>query len=524
MDITGTINLWKDYDVTALPLLPTALSPKTENGVTVKEYYFDGYTTIDGRVRSFLRIHEHPNARAILLFLPDSTGDMKPARAMFERGYTVATLDYLGKRAGAVSTIYPDSLEACNVYGKTEFQAQDDILGSGFFIWTCAARRALRLIKQIYPEQKIFALGVGLGGSTVYKLCIFDDGLTAAATTLNILPPVRGEGNSIINYRAALDNNAYAQSTTVPLFISVASNDEDGSLDAMSELAQTTASLKCFRIVARAFKGGIKTVANQIDNYFQTFLNSIVLKPTPELTAANSENNLYFNISVKKPDGVSDERWFKTVELYAAFCVENPTHRNWTNIPIISLGNDAYLAHVDVLQDTKPVYAFVNMTDAYGNIFSSPVLAVVPRTLGIPSQSTVQRRMIYDGSLGTDVWTSPNGGTVSMKRGPYDIAGVTSDNNILVSFKPGDMLYTAETDSILQIIISGKPQNVTVEVSDGEKKYTTTVEITDSTEWHKFTLSPNDFKGEGTLTDLSKIMILKIIGGGELAISSVLWV
>ena len=36
MDITSPINLWKDYDVSALPLNVSELSPKTENDITVK--------------------------------------------------------------------------------------------------------------------------------------------------------------------------------------------------------------------------------------------------------------------------------------------------------------------------------------------------------------------------------------------------------------------------------------------------------------------------------------------------------
>ena len=46
MDITSPINLWKNYDVLALPLNKSALSQKTENDYTVKEFYFDGYTTV----------------------------------------------------------------------------------------------------------------------------------------------------------------------------------------------------------------------------------------------------------------------------------------------------------------------------------------------------------------------------------------------------------------------------------------------------------------------------------------------
>ena len=73
----------------------------------------------------------------------------------------------------------------------------------------------------------IFALGVGLGGSTVYKLSAFDDGPAACATLLNIIPNVIGEGNAIINYRASIDNYAYAKISKIPMFMAIATNDAE---------------------------------------------------------------------------------------------------------------------------------------------------------------------------------------------------------------------------------------------------------------------------------------------------------
>ena len=73
VDITSPINLWKNYDVLALPLNKSALSQKTENGFTVKEYYFDGYTTVDGRTRTYIKIYERQDAKGVVLYLADKT-------------------------------------------------------------------------------------------------------------------------------------------------------------------------------------------------------------------------------------------------------------------------------------------------------------------------------------------------------------------------------------------------------------------------------------------------------------------
>lgn len=524
MDITGTLNLWKDYDLSALPLNVSALSEKTENGRRVKEYYFDGYTTVDGKARAFIRIVENTDPIGVILYLPDREEDKKFVQTMLDRGFTVAELNYSGHESGKSRfTVYPQSLASCNTI-EHEFTATDDALTSRWFIWACIARRATILLRNLYGDKKLFAFGKGLGGSTVYKLCAFDDGLTAAATALNILPTVTGTGNPIINYRAALDNNAYAPNTKTPIFISVASNAIDGSLDDMAALAQNTASIACFRIVERSFSPGIDEVYDQVANFFTAYISGTPNIIIPKITASNSENKLYFNISLSG-ENTAEKRTDQRIKLYAAFCVQNPTYRNWTNVQLISLAGNEFMAHVDVLQETKPVYAFVNVSDENGNTSTSELLTVIPKTLGIGAQPTVKQRLIYDGSLGTDVWTSLYGGKVKVNEGPYGIPGVSSETNTLITFKPGDLLYRAENDALLQVILSGEARSVKVEVNNGTERFSCDLDLPNTTEWHKFTLSYNDFKGAfGQLKDWSTIIMLKFQASADFIISSVLWV
>lgn len=523
MEIISPNSLWKDYDVSALPLNPSELSGKTENGVRVREFYFDGFTNVDGRARAFIRIRENPNAKGVILYIPNSSpkGDTVQ-EAFLERGYTVAILDYAGKSDDHPRfTLYPASLNGCNFYkNENPFEAPDEGLTNFWFVWTCIARRATKLLREMYPELKLFCIGRGLGGSIAYKLCAFDDGLTACTTLLNTIPDVTGQGNKIINYRAALDNSAYAPLLKTPLFIAVCSNDEDGSLDKMAELAQASASLKCFRIVERAFADGIRVVFDQADRFFTSHIDGEIQVPEITIKPANSENNLYFNISIA--GNVSESR---NVQLYTAFCITNPMYRNWTTIRTVRLGGTEYIAHVDVLQNDKPVYAFVNMTDDKDNVITSQFLTVIPKSLSIPAQTGIHRRLIYDGSMGADVWLSPRGGETKAESGPFGIDGVTGDGNTIITFKPGDMLYRAEGDALLQIIINGKCEDIAITVSDGEDSYVCVVKLPNSEEWHKFTLSHNDFKSaNGPLNSWANVIMLKLGADDEFIVSSVLWV
>lgn len=499
------------------------LSGRTENGVRVRELYFDGFTNVDGRARAFLRIFENPAAKGVILYIPDTTSDIDTVRqAFYELGYTVAVLDYAGKSdAYPRFTLYPASLTGCNYFQNAAiFEAPDEGLTSCWFVWTAISRRATRLLGELYSGLKLFCIGRGLGGSIAYKLCAFDDGLTACTTLLNIIPEVTGQGNQIINYRAALDSGAYAPLLKTPMFIAVCSNDEDGSLDKMAELAYDTASLKCFRIVKRAFADGIRVVFGQIDRFFSAYFSGEPRVPGIRVKPVNSDNYLYFNISI---DGELDEH--RQVELYAAFCIKKPMFRNWTAIRTVGLGGSEYIARVDVLQNDKPVYAFVNLTDNDGDVITSQLLTVIPKSLAIPAQSGVHRRLIYDGSMGADVWISPHGGAVQAESGPFDIDGVSGGGNKLVTFKPGDMLYRAEGDNLLQILISGKCSDVKVTVSDGEDNYVCVIKLPNSEEWHKFTLSQNDFKSaNGPLYSWANVIMLRLEADDAFIVNSVLWV
>ncbi|MCM1367496.1 MAG: hypothetical protein NC184_01615 [Roseburia sp.] len=534
LEITNPNNLWKDYDVAALPLNESPLSDKTENGIRIREYYFDGYTTVDGRVRAYIKIAENPTAKGIVLYMPDANGGADDALAhiLFENGYTVAMLDYLGaSNVQPRFTLYPLSLSSCNCRGKSEFEAPEEAVQSCWYVWTCLARKAIYFLKQLYSGISIFALGVGLGGSTVYKLAAFDDDLIACATFLNVLPKVEGTGNEIINYRAALDNSAYAVFSKIPIMMAVASNDEDGSLDSMAALADSTVSLRCFRIVERAFSRGIKAAFGQIDNFFtdcETFRDDY---PRPKITAVNSQNNLYFNISVKQ-NGTYDSVEGRTTvdkkysfELFLSRFGDNPTHRNWINIPLVGLGDDKYLAKADTFKNENTIFAFVNMTDGDGNVLSSQLLSVVPKSLGIPSQPIIGQRLIYDGSMKKDVWMSPNGGNVIFKSGLFGIDGITSDSNSLATFKPWSPLPRANADALLQIMVCGKPQTLNITVREEYESYYCQVKISSSENWEKFTLSHLDFKGPvGPLFDWSQAIMLEFTSDEEFIISSVLWV
>lgn len=302
------------------------------------------------------------------------------------------------------------------------------------------------------------------------------------------------------------------------MFMAVCSNAEDGSLDGMSELAEATESLICFRIIGRSFIGGIKTIYPEIDRFFE----NPVPGPTPRIHASNSEGNMYLNITVDGTDNMTETYG---VRLFVAFCIEEAPYRNWMNLPLIGLGNNSFIAHVNVCRSDKPIYAYANITTSSGVTRSSALLEVMPKTLNLKARQGVNHRKIYDGSMGEDGWTSRDGGKIQRVKGPFDIDGVTSTSHSIVTLKLGDPLFKVTADTLLQLMICGKAQQINVMVSDKNTKYTCPISLNGTEDWQTFSLAHINFKSSnGPLSDWSQILMLEFEFEESFVIGSVLWV
>ncbi|MDE6293977.1 MAG: hypothetical protein K2L88_05075, partial [Clostridiales bacterium] len=300
------------------------------------------------------------------------------------------------------------------------------------------------------------------------------------------------------------------------------SNDPDGSLDDMAELAKNTESLKRFRIVERAFSGGIKSVYDNMLTFFDERTKELPYEPRPVLTPSNSEKNLYINIDIDNSE-MQDRKL--EVKLYVSFCIDDAPFRNWMNIPIISLGRDKSMAKINVCQDNKPIYAFANTIYDGKIVCSSDLIGIIPKSIGVQARPGVSHRKIYDGSMGEDGWTSRDGTPIQQIKGPYDIDGVTCKSGSLITFKPGDPLFRVPPDTLLQIMLCGEPQTVTIAVCDKTSKYECTVDIKNNDDWHQFSLSHMNFKGQsGMLADWSQILLLEFTSDKQFILGSVLWV
>lgn len=447
----------------------------------------------------------------LIIYMGEQSQDELPL--LLESGCAILVPDYIGKSNANRYTIYPAALSYCNLsdYDNTE----DDIYKTASYIWAAIAMRSVTLAKCI--SEKVLMFGVGLGGSAAFKT-LASNSLDGGIFLNNILPEYEQHIDDSLSIRAALDNTAYASITKCPVQIIVSSNEPDGSINAMNELACAISTLKSYIIIPRGSHNNMsRKYAADINLFIYNCFNNTFKRTLPRITARNSDGLLYYEI--KCDESVSK------VTLFAATALSKPQYRNWTPIKLTSSGDNEWFAKCSVYDLDIPVGAYVHSKYVDGEHLSSPIIFTSPAALKITPAKKVPHRLIYDSDMGMDTWCA-DGVEPLIAEGPLKIEGITSETNELVTYKLGDIVYRAEDDFIIQMIIAGEKQTLKIEtVDDDDVVYTAFITLSGKKEWSKFTLSHDVFKSASkTLDSWKNIVKLKISGTDAFLINSMLWV
>ena len=500
MEILSSQSLWQEYDRKAMPLGVSVISSETVDGKIKERLYFSGERTAMGVTRVFAHLHlpkeSHP---PVIIVMDDFTSDIADfdARTLTDRGYAVLVLDYAGECEGRERyTIYPKAFDFANYFKHTSevIKAPAYIKQSCWYVWTTVLMRALTYVESDERlSDSIALMGIGGGANQVLKVAAIED-VKCAVTEFS--PGVMDDdAEKDLNFKALLDNSAYAPICKIPVLNIVGSNDRDGYFDRLSAICALTDD-KYYLSVGERLDRALtlrqsETVRSWLRRYLKTGLPLEI--SVPELSARQSEHLLYYEITA------ATSRHIAGAELYVSYSDgDGEANRNWQKkIPLLA-GTGSYIAKVPVYDPSKPIYAYATITYDDNFTFSTPLLVKTPALLGVTAEKLVKSRLLYDSGSGPDDFFSPKGESVTMKSGAFDIDGVCSECGELATYKIGDIKYCAERDSILQLILySPQPQEVeftvrTVE-DDELAEYVGRRKIEGDSSWTKLTLSPDDF-------------------------------
>lgn len=538
MEIVTPQLIWKGYDASVLPLNVSTVSKRVFEGVTVSDAYFNGSTVTDGVVRVSVRsfIPEKSGSIPVVVYMPDVSRSAESAEEMCRRiadwGYIAVMPDYAGVRDDTYRyTLYPKSLSSANFSPECLTSYPDD---ARFNCWTVWAEIAMRSITYACSlgnadSERVAVIGEGVASSAAIMTAAVDGRPKCAITLFSARREMKlTSDDRELKYKVALDDAAYAPMIKIPLLMMIASNEEDGSADEMSEVFSLIPSESGSRLSVS--ERAVHSIgAKQRDNiklWLKKYLTGKGNIPdTPELTATGSEGKLYFNVKVHQPC---------LPDLFVSQNMPRAELRNWRKAEPVSVGENEYIARVDVYNIKEKVYAFVNTALPDGMSVSSPIYEKLPASLGVEQSGAEATRLIYEGDEGVDDWTDHASGVqetpLSSAEGPFGISGVCGSS--LATFKLGDPAFRGKDGYLLQMMIySAKAQTVTLTVTadDGEKgdysEYSCSVDLLPEDGWRKLTLGSEEFKSPfGVCENWADVVCLRINGDFPVIISGMLWV
>lgn len=542
MEILTPQIIWKGYDAAALPLSVSVLSDKKAGQERVVLAYFNGPTTTEGVARVFVRC-VIPAAAAgkkvpAVVIMADAHRSVEEldCSALVRRGYAVVMPDWVGARGDTPHfTIYPRAMAYANFTPDCLTSVPEDMRFNCWNAWAEVVMRALTFAAQLdgVDAGRLALIGDGVSVAAVIKAAAVDARAKCAVTLFSSgQRPAESGGQDYLRYKVALSDEAYAPMIKVPLLMMVASNEQDGSVDDMSDvfaLIPKAAGARLSVSPRRSHAIGGKQQRN-IEKWLASRLEGgEALPDTPALTASCSEHRLYY--SVKAPRGCAD------VELFVAQAMREGALRNWHAAKLESVGEDEYISRVDVYDAKAPVYAFVNCSFEGGVSVSSPVVEKTPALLGVTDTPAPSTRLLYDSDMGTDDWVSlsPLAGAnpLSMMQGPFGLTGVSSALGTMSTFKPGDACYRVGSELLQIMIYSPTEQDVTFTVTaeggSGENaryaEYYHTERLYPADNWRKITLRPEDFKSPcAVCPDWTNIVNFRADSDAPVAIASMIWV
>lgn len=541
MDLLTPQIIWKGYDASVLPLDTTMLSDSEINGCRVLSAYFNGPTSVDGVARVYAKAVipigvENP---PVVVILPDvdKSCDEFDYKQLTDNGYAVVLPDYAGKRQDTPHfTLYPKSMENADFTPECLTALPADIRSCCWIIWAQIAMRAITFAQSLNVDKtKIGLIGIGVASSAVLKTTTVDSRLSCAIMMFSSgYCPDSKVGENYLQYKAGLMDEVYAPFVKVPLLVMGASNEQDDSIDSLSDTFSLIKNEDCrISISERASHSQGAKQKNNIVLWLARYLKGEGTIPSqPILTVSCSEHILYYNVEVA--EGMDD------VSLFTSQAIRMGALRNWHEEKLNNVGENTYIARVDVNNSKEPIYAFVNGRIQNGISISSPVSVKIPALMGVNDVPVKSKRLIYDNDMGVDDWMvlSPYAeiNTLSMEKGPFGISGVSSALGTLSTFKPGDIQFRGNDGYYLQIIMhSNTPQTVKITVTACDTKnselnakyseYSAYITITPEDNWLKSTLSASEFKSpQSVCPGWSNVVNLRIDSDAPIAISSVVWV
>lgn len=522
--------LWQDADFTS-GLDVNILRTDVVGDVTRTTLYYTGSTTDDGQARIFAVMYTPTDKKAtngVLYIQPyDKPIDESVLAELSDQGYVAMSIDFTASANGP-STLYPDSLNYCNVNVNTDiFLLENTAKQTKLFQYAYNVRRAITVLSQYANKVSLMAYG---NGTHVGAIALSDKRFVNGVLLF---------GNLLMNYPTqsyALDNNeqltqqlanneleqawtmglapqTYLAQTEIPLYIVNSTNSSCYDVENISDVYRRLVNDKSKLLLLPTVKEYLPTVYAQ---GVLKWIKSCTCKTEP-ISINLDQDGKMLQVESTLP--------LSKLELW--YAVSNASGIKYFSKANLVKGDGNYVAELNVYTKQATVYAFCNVKGAVN--YSTPINTFAVNT-EVP---LTPNNFVFDGRsknryvpLTTDNWFNVDV-EPKLSKGKLDIVGADAQSMLLMSVTDDSVKKSAD-ELVISFDVCGKQDTVvtvTVLCNYGiDERFSQQVSVTGNGTWQRVTVEQENFRSEldgKHIADDKKVYAIEIYGDKQILINNV---
>ncbi len=526
--ILTPVTLWKDFD-DSLPLEEEIVEERDEQDYLVKDVYFLGRQTAEGRVKIFSRYfipkEEERYPVVMILFEAGKPFDQEFVGHFLQNGYGVLCVDYCGESEHERYTLYPQDVDYANYRraGRAMEFAEPSAKETSWYEWAGVARYAVRYLTEQPQVSAVGGVGMRTGGEILFKIapyapisCMISV-CAAGWLAYRDLEKFSADGQQIFDeerhrFIAGVDSQSYAPYVKCPVLLLSAINDKkyrcERVYDTFRQINQEVEKAILFSAHGNGIIGGHSL--KNVDLFFDKYLKDrsiFISAPISFTVGENEAGNLVVKPYFDENGEIAECGLFYSEE------VSGTLTRDWTRVlaDTENFEDGECVIPLNVYNRSSRVLVYIFVCYSNGFSTTSSIREVVidkeypnslPRTRVIYTSQeglngfTVLRRGSH---CVADCFSNGTHSEAILSEGFGGIMGVSAQNGIISyrvdapRFAPDEGASMAfdvycEEDALLNVAF----------YKDAEEKegYVCEVKVSGGGKWKNIVLDASDFKTE----------------------------
>ena len=546
--IMSPIQLWSDYNPTALPLDLTVVKQNISGNICTEYVYFTSELSAEGKVRAFVKIYRPVTTPTQSASLPavivvpsaDSNRALPYLSELATEGYIVAEVDYAGAKEGkSHHTMYPPDMEYCNcaVYDQNPGHITD-VKSTCWYHWSVLVRRAVTAVASISfaDPGRMMLLGCEQGSYIGCQVAAMDGRITHAGFIIGYKPsmPQGLNDDERTAWISCAHPLSYAKYLSVPLLCADATDNESMTIqDWQAFIGGLPDSTPVTHTLAIGYTKSLSmSDYNTVLSFVRTLNGVSADAIEPKLSVDIGDDGIKATLDTGTTAAICQP------QIWQAH-YRNGKFGKWRLLklsPTDSAG--VYQANIKVYEPECDVYIVGKVLTDAGTRSADAVRISLPAGSHL-IKAHPHSKVIYNTDLPTEeLWVMEEDSgivceeSVSIIKGARGLSGVRASSGTIVFKRDDDKWFEMDRLTCIQLeayVNGDSDREVTIGVKDngpqGEDEYTAVYTLPADGCWHRLTVELNDLKNKNmqSMAEWDNYYLIRISGVKDVLLNNIQW-